>query len=94
MFTDKMPITLDNKVFADSYNLLNIKTGFRKEFRGNSTPRFSLDIYGGTTNVFNTRYAQFVVINLVPINGQSPKYFTPGPKSTLYGGISLRYIFK
>ena len=94
MFTDRMPITLDNAVFSDSYNLVNIRTGFRKVFGENKSPRFSIDIYGGTNNVFNTRYAQFVVINLTPVNGVAPRYFTPGPKSTLYGGISFRYMFK
>ena len=94
MFADRMPITLDNSIFSDSYNLVNIRTGFRKIFGENKTPRFSLDIYGGTNNVFNTRYAQFVVINLTPINGVAPKYFTPGPKSTLYGGVTFRYMFK
>ena len=94
MFTDRMPITLNNTVFSDSYNLVNIKTGFRKVFGENKTRRFSFDIYGGVNNIFNTRYAQFVVINLTPINGAAPRYFTPGPKSTLYGGISFRYMFK
>ncbi len=94
MFTDRMPITLDNTVFSDSYNLVNIRTGFRKVFGENKSPRFSMDIYGGTNNVFNTRYAQFVVINLTPVNNVAPRYFTPGPKSTLYGGISFRYMFK
>jgi len=94
MFTDRMPITLDNTVFSDSYNLVNIRTGFRKVFGENKSPRFSMDIYGGTNNVFNTRYAQFVVINLTPVNSVAPRYFTPGPKSTLYGGISFRYMFK
>ncbi len=94
MYTDRMPITLDNAVFADSYNLVNIKTGFRASFGKNHIPKFTIDIYGASNNVFNTRYAQFVVINLVPFSGQAPKYFTPGPKSTLYGGISVRYLIK
>lgn len=94
MFTDRMPITLDNRVFSDSYNLVNIRTGLRKVFGMNKSPRFTMDIYGGTNNVFNTRYAQFVVINLTPVNGVAPKYFTPGPRSILYGGVSFRYMFK
>ena len=94
MFTDRMPITLDNRFFSDSYNLVNIRTGLRKVFGMNKSPRFTMDIYGGTNNVFNTRYAQFVVINLTPVNGVAPKYFTPGPRSILYGGVSFRYMFK
>ncbi len=94
MFTDRMPITLDNTVFADSYNLVNAKLGFRKEFGALGSSRFSLDIYGGNNNIFNERYTQFVVINQVAVNGVAPRYFTPGPKSTLYAGINFRYTFR
>ena len=94
LFTDRMPITLDNTVFADSYNLVNIKTGFRQEFGKTGNSHFSMDIFGGNNNVFNARYAQFVVINLTPVGGVAPRYFTPGPKSTLYAGLTLRYTFK
>lgn len=94
LFTGRMPITLDNTVFADSYNLVNVKAGYRKEFGTLGNPRFSFDIFAGNNNVFNAKYAQFVVINLVPVGGVAPRYFTPGPKSSLYGGINLRYTFK
>jgi iron complex outermembrane receptor protein len=94
LFTDKMPITLDNTVFADSYNLVNIKAGYRKEFGKLGNSHFSFDIFAGNNNIFNARYAQFVVINLVSFGGVAPRYFTPGPMSTLYGGINLRYTFK
>ncbi|MEO7531112.1 MAG: TonB-dependent receptor plug domain-containing protein [Sediminibacterium sp.] len=94
LFTDKMPITLDNTVFADSYNLVNIKAGYRKEIGKHGYAHFSFDIFAGNNNIFNARYAQFVVINLVPIGGVAPRYFTPGPRSALYGGINLRYTFK
>ena len=94
LFTDQMPITLDNTVYADSYNLVNAKVGYRKEFGGIGTSRFSVDVFGGNNNIFNERYAQFVVINQVAFNGVAPKYFTPGPKSTLYAGVNLRYTFK
>lgn len=94
MFTDRMPITLDNTVFSDSYNLVNMRTGFRKEFGAFGKSRFSVDLFGGANNIFNARYAQFVVINQVAINGVAPRYFTPGPKSTLYGGVNFRFTFK
>jgi iron complex outermembrane receptor protein len=92
LFTDRIPITLDNTVYADSYNLVNVKAGYRKEF--GKTSHFSLDVYGGNNNIFNATYAQFVVINIVPIGGVAPKYFTPGPRSALYAGVNLRYTFR
>ncbi|MBV9987047.1 MAG: TonB-dependent receptor, partial [Chitinophagaceae bacterium] len=94
MFQDRMPINLDNTVYADSYNLVNVKAGYRHSFGKDHISKFSLDVFWGSNNLFNTRYAQFVLINLVPIGGQAPKYFTPGPRSTLYGGLTVRYLFK
>lgn len=94
MYSDKMPITLDNTVYADSYNLVNIKTGYRKTFGGRRNDSYSFDVFWGMNNAYDARYAQFVVINLVPVAGQpAPKYFSPGPPSQIYGGISLRYRF-
>lgn len=94
LFTDKMPITLDNSVFADSYNLVNMKAGFRKTFGKPLAAHVSMDVFFGDNNIFDARYAQFVVLNLVPVNGVAPKYFTPGPASKLYGGINFRYTFQ
>lgn len=94
MFQDRTPISLDNRVFADSYNLVNAKAGFRYSFGRNNVPRMMLDAFWGCNNIFDTRYAQFVLINLPTFGGQPPKYFTPGPKSTLYGGLTVRYLIK
>jgi iron complex outermembrane receptor protein len=94
LFTDRIPITLDNTVFSDSYNLVNVKAGYRKEFGKTGKSHFSFDIFGGNNNIFNATYAQFVVINLIPIGGVAPKYFTPGPRSALYAGVNLRYTFR
>lgn len=93
MFTDKMPITLDNTVFADSYQLVNMKLGFRKEFGKPAKSPVSMDIFYGNNNIFSSRYSQFVVLNLVSVSGIAPRYFTPGPGSKWYGGVSVRYTF-
>jgi iron complex outermembrane receptor protein len=94
LFTGRMPITLDNTVYADSYNLVNMKIGYRHEWGKLGHARFSVDIFGGNNNVFNARYAQFVVINLVSFGGVAPRYFTPGPGSNLYGGITAKFTFR
>jgi iron complex outermembrane receptor protein len=94
MYSDHMPITLDNSVNADSYNLVNMKAGYRREFGGGRSDKYGVDLFWGMNNMFDTRYAQFVVINLVPVNGVAPKFFSPGPPSALYAGISFRYKFK
>jgi iron complex outermembrane receptor protein len=94
MFTDKMPITLDNTAYADSYNLVNVKAGFRKNLGKPGRSQWLWDVFWGDNNLFNARYAQFVVLNLVPVNGVAPRYFTPGPGSALYGGMRIRYTFR
>lgn len=94
LFTDRMPINLDNTVYSDSYNLVNAKMGYRREFGRHGRPHIGIDVFAGNNNIFNATYAQFVVINLVPIGGVAPKFFTPGPRSSLYAGINLRYTFK
>ena len=90
-YTDNMPVNLDNSVFADSYNLVNIKAGLKKNFLVKGVEKFSFDLFWGINNIYNAKYAQFVVINLLPVSGQAPKYYSPGPPSAIYGGISVRY---
>ena len=94
MYTDNMPVTLDNSVFADSYNLINIKAGYKKSIYCKGVEKYSFDFYWGMNNVYNAKYAQFVVINLFPVSGQAPKFFSPGAPSSIYGGLSFRYRIK
>ncbi|NCI47099.1 TonB-dependent receptor [Sediminibacterium soli] len=94
MYTGRIPINMDNTAYSEGYNLANAKAGFRKSFGKNHITRWSIDVYGGSNNVFDARYAQFVVINLFPLGGVPPKYYTPAPGTSYYGGMSLRYFFR
>ncbi|NAY91924.1 hypothetical protein GTQ34_08340 [Muricauda sp. JGD-17] len=53
--------------------------------------RFSLGLNVGVNNIFNTRFAQFVLINAVGFGGSEPRYFYPGNARNYYGGIRLQY---
>lgn len=94
MFTDKMPITLDNASTSPAYNLLSAKLGFRNMNASKKTSKWGVDVYGGLDNIFNQRYSQFTFLNVTASAGQLPKVFNPGsPYMTYYVGGALRYRF-
>lgn len=79
-FVDEIPILDDNSLFSDSYQVVNLKTGFQHTI-GN----FSFNIYGGINNLFDEKYASQLLIN--PQFNQ--RYFYPGQARNYFGGISL-----
>ncbi len=94
MYAERMPVMLDNSVYTGSYNLVNAKAGLRKQFSLKHGNSISFDISGGVNNIFDNRYAQFVSLNVTPVNGLSPKIYTPGPGAFQYYGLRLGYVFK
>lgn len=95
MFTDRMPITLDNSRYSPAYNLLNAKLGWRNMGVGLKPKKWVLDAYVGLDNILAQRYSQFTFLNVTATGGQLPKVFNPGsPYSTYYMGVSVRYHFK
>ncbi len=90
MFVDTMPITNDNRYNADAYTLLNAKAGWR----GKLSEHFGLDVFAGSDNITGAKYSSLIFLNLTAAAGQTqPLFFNPGPKATVYGGLSLRYTF-
>lgn len=84
LYHDKMPYTSDGLNVARSYNLLNAKIGFRKQF----AKHFEVDAYVGGINLKGERYSYKIFIN------QLPDAYIPAPnKPNFYGGINLKYIF-
>jgi iron complex outermembrane receptor protein len=83
MHRDAMPITSDNSLMTDAYELLNSKIGFRK-----SISHFDVDLYFGANNITNKQYYQMVFIN------QQPDTYLPGPRWVNYfGGVNVKYTF-
>ena len=94
MYTDKMPITLDNTSYSPAYDLLSVKLGFRNMNAGKKTNKWGVDIYAGLDNILGQRYSQFTFLNVAAVAGQLPKVFNPGsPYMTYYIGGALRYRF-
>jgi iron complex outermembrane receptor protein len=83
MHRDAMPITSDNLIMTNAYDLLNSKIGFRK-----SISHFDIDAFFGANNIGNKQYYQMVFIN------QQPDTYLPGPRWINYfGGVNLKYTF-
>lgn len=69
---------------ATSYNLLNMKLGYRKSI----STHFDIDAFFGVNNITGTKYPLMVFIN------QLPDAYIPAPtKAVVFGGLNLRYNF-
>ncbi len=88
-FVDEIPLTDANTLNSESFNVFNAKLGYNTQLSSN----FSLGLNVGVNNVFNTNYAQSVLINAVGFGGAFPRYFYPGNDQNFYGGVKLGYLF-
>lgn len=85
----EMPLNDANSLYNDSYNLLNLKGGYRFElFRG-----FTSHISAGINNVTDTKYASMVLVNATGFNGAAPRYYYPGLPVNFFGNVSFSYLF-
>ena len=88
-YVGEIPIKDDNTVYSDSYNLVNIKFGYRS----NSMKKFQFDVFIGINNVFDEHYASMLLINAEGFGGTAPRYYYPGEPTNYYSGINLKYVF-
>ncbi|CAC9976490.1 TonB-dependent receptor family protein [Flavobacterium panici] len=88
-FVDEIPMNDANTAFSDSYNLINLKTGYRFEILQGLTSHFAV----GVNNVTNTKYASLILPNAVAVGNAAPRYYYPGLPVNYYGTISLNYLF-
>jgi iron complex outermembrane receptor protein len=88
-YVDKLPMNDANTAYADSYNLLNAKAGYRFELFNGMAAHLS----AGINNIANTHYASMVLVNAVGINGGLPRYYYPGLPVNYYGNVAFSYNF-
>ncbi|TDW47042.1 iron complex outermembrane receptor protein [Flavobacterium sp. 270] len=88
-FIDKIPLNDANAVYADSYNIINLKTGYRFEI----LPKLNAHLAAGINNVTNEKYASLILPNAVAVGNTSPRYYYPGLPTNFYGLVSLNYLF-
>ncbi len=82
-----IPLTDANDRYSDAFNLVNLRTGYRKKL----TPKFTLGVDFGVNNVFDVLYARSVLINTQGFGGAEPRYYYPGDGRNFYGGLNLAY---
>lgn len=84
-----IPLRDDNSIYADRYQLVNLKTGFRKELG----KHLLLDAQIGINNVFDEKYASMLQINAGSFGNNAPRYYYPGNPLNYYASINLKYSF-
>ncbi len=85
----RMPITDDNNLYSDSYNLANLKFGYKV----NANKNLKLNLFLGINNIFDENYASQILINASGFGGNAPRYYYPGNPANYYAGININYIF-
>lgn len=84
-----IPITDSNNLFSNSYNLANLRIGFKK----NLNKKLKTNLFFGLNNIFDTKYASQILINASSFGGRAPRYYYPGNPVNYYSGINLNYEF-
>lgn len=87
-FVDQIPINDENTVYADTYQVTNIKLGLRIGFE-----TIFLNFYSGVNNIFDEQYASMLAVNARGFGSTAPRYYYPGWPRNFYGGLSLRWNF-
>lgn len=88
-FIGEIPLRDDNSIFTDSYQLVNLKIGYKLDV----TESFQFDAFIGFNNVFDEKYASMVQINAASFGNSAPRYYYPGEPSNYYAGLNLKYTF-
>lgn len=78
-FTSSIPLSDDNDVYADSYNLLQCKLGYILQLR-----KIGMDFYIGADNLLNETYS---LGN--DLNAFGGRYFNPAPKRNYFFGVKF-----
>lgn len=86
-FIDEIPLTDGNTLYSKSFNLLNVKLGYKKQI----LEKLLLGLDFGINNLTDTTYAQSVLINASSFGGNAPRYFYPGNNLNYYGSLKLSY---
>ncbi len=80
-YTDALPLSDANDVYADAYRLWQARVGWRKSFS-----RWGLEIFAGVDNIGNEKYS---LGN--DLNAFGRRYFNPAPTRNYFGGVMVRF---
>ena len=88
-FVDSIPMNDSNTLHSDSYQLLNLKTGWHFRIVNN----LSTHLAAGINNATDEHYASMILVNATSPPNVAPRYYYPGLPVNYYGNISLKYSF-
>lgn len=84
-YTDPIPLNDANSEFADSYNLLGLRVGYKKDLG----KKFRLEVFAGAENLFDVDYS---LGN--DINAFGGRYYNAAAGRNYFAGISLQQVWK
>ncbi|MDB4291990.1 TonB-dependent receptor [Maribacter sp.] len=82
-----IPLTDANSLSSDAFNVMHTRMGYHKKL----SSKFVLGLDIGLNNLFDSVYAQSVLINTQGFGGREPRYFYPGDTRNYYGSLRLGY---
>lgn len=88
-YVGSMPITDANSLYSNSYNLANLKAGYKT----NLNKKLKLNMFLGINNIFDVAYASQILINASSFGNSAPRYYYPGNPVNYYTGININYTF-
>ncbi|MEO0505542.1 MAG: TonB-dependent receptor [Bacteroidota bacterium] len=86
-YVDAIPLNDASTLQSESFNVFrcNVRYAF------DVLPNLNAGLNLGVNNVFDTSYAQSVLINAVGFGGNAPRFFYPGEGRNWYAGLRLQY---
>ncbi len=79
-FTDNIPLNDANTVYADSYQLITAKAGWKVKLK----QKHLVEVFLGVDNLLNEKYSLGNDLN--PYGG---RYYNPSPERNYFGGLKL-----
>ena len=86
-YVSNIPLTDAGNLDSDSFSVFTTRLGYFKKVTAN----FTLGIDFGINNLFDTVYAQSVLINTQGFGGREPRYFYPGDARNYHASLRLGY---
>ncbi|HRO42115.1 MAG TPA: TonB-dependent receptor [Flavipsychrobacter sp.] len=81
-YSDRIALTDANDAFANSYSLVGLRLGYKKEFAG----RYMIDVFAGGDNLLDETYS---LGN--DINGFGGRYYNAAMGRNYYAGVSVSW---
>lgn len=85
----KTPMDDANTQYNQSYTVVNVKTGYKRELIDDLHMKMTF----GIDNLLDEKYASSILVNAVGFGNTQPRYYYPGLPVNYYGGLAIEYRF-